>query len=267
MQIGVTIRNMGPESTRAMMADCARAAEDAGCESLWITDHIAIPPDDAEGSGGRYVDPLVTLAWLAGFTKRIRLGTGVMVLPYRPPLMFARQVAALQELSGERLLLGVGIGWMGAEFRALGIDRRHRARDSDEVLKFLEACFADDVVEANGQAFLFLPRPVKPPVLVGGRAPHALARAARYGDGWLPMATNVSDLIAAKAHYRRLTDQLGKPPGSVTLMTGLPLADVGRARQEIEDYAAAGVDRIVCAIRYRTFTEYATAMARVAMLR
>jgi probable F420-dependent oxidoreductase len=258
------MRNMGPESTRAMMADCARAAEDGGCESLWITDHVAIPPDDSEGSGGRYVDPLVTLAWLAGMTKRIRFGTGVMVLPYRPPLMFARQVAALQELSGNRLLLGVGIGWMDAEFRALGVARRDRARDSDLVLGFLDRCFANDVVEANGQPFLFLPRPAKPPVLVGGRAPHALERAARFGDGWLPMAMNPDDVVAAKAHYRRLTDQRGKPPGTVTLMTGLPLEDVGRARAQIDEYRIAGVDRIVCAIRYRTFTEYATTMSRLA---
>ncbi len=141
MQVGVTMRNMGPESTRAMMADCARAAQDSGAESVWITDHVAIPPDDAEGSGGRYVDPLITLAWLAGITRTIKLGSGVIVLPYRPPLMFARQVAALQELSGGRLLLGVGIGWMDAEFRALGIERSDRGRDSDAVLAFLDTVF------------------------------------------------------------------------------------------------------------------------------
>ena len=264
VQIGVTMRNMGRESTRALMADCARAAEAAGCESIWITDHVAIPPDDSEGSGGRYVDPFVTLAWLAGITRRIRLGTGVLVLPYRPPLMFARQVAALQELSDARLLLGVGIGWMDAEFRALGIERRHRARDSDRVLKFLDDCFAHDVVTANGQPFLFLPRPAKPPVLVGGRAPHALERAARFGDGWLPMAMKPAELVGAIAEYRRLAAQYGKAPGSVTLMTGLALDDSGRVRSDIESYAAAGVDRLVCAVRYRTFTEYAVAMARLA---
>lgn len=264
MQVGVTMRNMGPESTRAMMADCARAAEDSGCESLWVTDHIAIPPDDAEGSGGRYVDALVTLAWLAGLTKRIRLGAGVIVLPYRPPLMFARQVAALQELSGNRLLLGVGIGWMKAEFGALGIELRDRARDSENVLRFFNQCFASDVVEANGQPFLFLPRPTKPPVLVGGRAPHALERAAQFGDGWLPMGMQPEALVAAKAQYRRLTDQYGKSPGTVTLMTGLALEDTGKARSQVDAYADAGVDRIVCAIRYRTFTEYANSMGRLA---
>jgi len=264
VQVGVTMRNMGPESTRAMMMDCARAAESSGCESLWITDHVAIPPDDAEGSGGRYVDPLITLGWLAGVTKRIKLGAGVIVLPYRPPLMFARQVAALQELSGNRLLLGVGIGWMAAEFRALGIELRHRARDSDNVLGCLNEYFANDVVEANGQPFLFLPRPAKPPVLVGGRAPHALERAAKFGDGWMPMGMKPEDLIVARAAYRRLTDERGRTPGTITLMTGLALDDVVRARDQLDAYRNAGVDRLVCAIRYRTFTEYSVSMSRLA---
>jgi probable F420-dependent oxidoreductase len=231
---------------------------------LWITDHVAIPPDDAEGSGGRYVDPLITLAWLAGIVRTMQLGSGVIVLPYRPPLMFARQVAALQELSAGRLLLGVGIGWMEAEFRALGIKRSDRGRDSDAVLAFLERCFGSDVVEANGQSFLFRPRPAKPPVLVGGRAPHALERAARYGDGWLPMGTSPSDLVTAKSEYRELTDRFGKPPGTITLMTALPLHDTGRARDQLEAYRNAGVDRIVCAVRYRTYTEYAGTMAKLA---
>jgi probable F420-dependent oxidoreductase len=258
------MRNMGRESTRAMMADCARAAEGSGAESLWITDHVAIPPDDAEGSGGRYIDPLITLAWLAGVTRTLKLGSGVIVLPYRPPLMFARQVAALQELSAGRLLLGVGIGWMDAEFRALGLDRRKRGRDSDAVLAFLDRCFAADVVEANGQPFLFLPRPPKPPVLVGGRAPHALERAARFGDGWLPMGMSPSDVATAKLRYRQLTARYDKAPGTISLMTALPLHDANRTRELLDAYSGAGVDRIVCAVRYRTFTEYASTMAALA---
>ena len=112
MKIGVTLRNMGPQSSPEVLLEGAQVAEAAGIESLWITDHIAIPPDDAQGSNGRYLDPLVTLAVLAGATSRIGLGTGVLILPYRPPLPTAKQVATLQELSSDRLLLGVGIGWI-----------------------------------------------------------------------------------------------------------------------------------------------------------
>jgi alkanesulfonate monooxygenase SsuD/methylene tetrahydromethanopterin reductase-like flavin-dependent oxidoreductase (luciferase family) len=120
VKLGIALRTMGPQSRPDVLLACARAAEDAGLDELWVPDHLAIPPDDAEGSDGRYLDPLATLAWLAAATTRIALGTGVLILPYRPALPTAKQVATLQELSGGRLLLGVGVGWMAAEFRALG---------------------------------------------------------------------------------------------------------------------------------------------------
>lgn len=263
VQVGVTLRNMGPESTRELMAQCAQMAEAAGLESVWITEHVAIPPDDAEGSGGRYVDPLVTLGWLAGITHTIKLGIGVIVLPYHAPLRLARQVAAVQELSNGRVLLGVGIGWMDAEFRALGIERADRGKISDAHLAYFNRCFAADVVEAHGQPFLFLPRPQKPPVLVGGREPHALQRAARYGDGWMPMGLKAQDAAAARARYRTATDALGKPPGSITVMTGLPLDDGTKLRSAFAAYRNAGVDRIVCAIRYTTSAGYGVAVQRL----
>jgi probable F420-dependent oxidoreductase len=256
VQIGVTLRNMGEESTAATMRECAAAAETLGFESLWITDHVAIPPDDAEGSGGRYVDPLITLAWMSGFTKSIRLGVGVIVLPYRTALPFAKQVAALQELSEGRLLLGVGVGWMAAEFKALGVDRSERGRRSDEMLEFLRACFAADVMHANGQAFLFKPRPSPPPILVGGAAPHALMRAARFGDAWLPMAGKPDDIRAAVHDYHALTESLGRPRGSVTVMSRVDLGDASRGRDQVEAWRALGIDRLVCGLRYRDAAEY-----------
>jgi probable F420-dependent oxidoreductase len=246
-----------------MMAECAALAEAAGLESLWITEHVAIPPDDAEGSGGRYVDPLVTLGWLAGITATIKLGVGVIVLPYHAPLRLARQVAAVQELSDGRVLLGVGIGWMDAEFRALGLRRADRGRTSDDHLAFFNRCFAADVVEAHGQPFLFLPRPQKPPVLVGGREPHALQRAARFGDGWMPMGLKPDDAAAARLRYRAVTDTLARPPGTITVMTGLPLDDSAKLRSALGAYRTAGIDRVVCAIRYTTNAEYRLAVQRI----
>jgi len=112
VQIGLVLRNMGPASHPATLAAVARAADAApAIADLWVTDHVAIPPDDAEGSGGRYLDPLGTLAFLAGCTTRVGLGTSVLVLPYRPPLATAKWIATVQELSGGRLRLGVGVGW------------------------------------------------------------------------------------------------------------------------------------------------------------
>lgn len=269
---GVTLRNMGPQSMPETIAACAALAEDADLDSLWITDHIAIPPDDAKGSGGRYLDPLITLAWIAASTKRIKLGTGVLILPYRSALPTAKQVATLQELAGERLLLGVGIGWMDAEFRALGLDRHARGQTSDDVLEFLNRCFAEnaaedgdqkDVVEANGQPFLFKPKPAKPPIYVGGRAPHALKRAVRYGDGWLPMGLSPERLAADIETYQELTEAAGKPPGLVTIMRGLPLDDALQARDLLAQYEEVGVERFVCGVPYGTTDEFS---ARIAQL-
>ena len=256
MELGISIRNMGTQSTRETVAACARAAEERGVESIWITDHIAIPPDDAEGSGGRYLDTLTTLAWLAGQTERIKLGTGVLILPYRAALPTAKQVATVQELSGNRLILGVGIGWMDPEFRALGVDRHARGRISDQTLAFFHECFDQDEVTANGQTFLFKPRPPKPPILIGGRAPHALARAAKYGDGWFPMARTPENLGPAIAQYRQMTEAQGRPPGQITVSTRLPLDEPGQTRDLWAQYRDLGADRLICGLGYDTGDQF-----------
>ena len=100
MHIGLMIRNMGDQSTKEIMAGAALAAEEKGFESIWVVDHIAIPPNNAEGSGGRYVDILSSLAWLAGVTSTIKIGSGVLIAPYREILPTAKQIASIQELSG-----------------------------------------------------------------------------------------------------------------------------------------------------------------------
>ncbi len=256
MDIGVGIRNMGVQSTPQLMAACARAAEEMAFESIWVVDHIAIPPDDAEGSGGRYLDTLTTLAWLAGITAHVKLGSGVLILPYRAALPTAKQIATVQELSGNRLVLGVGIGWMEAEFRALGLRRRDRGRVSDETLAFFHACFAGDEVEVNGQKFIFKPRPPMPPILIGGRAPYAIERAAKFGDGWFPVARGPDDIAAALPRYRELTDAVNRPPGTVTASARLPLDDPSQTRDLLGRYRDLGVDRLVCGIRYDTIEEY-----------
>ena len=250
MHLGVVVRNMGEQSTPATMGACATAAEAAGLESVWVVDHIAIPPDDAEGSGGRYVDPLISLAWLAGVTRRIRLGIGTLVLPYRPALPVAKQIAAIQELSGERMLLGVGIGWMDAEFRALGVDRRRRGRISDATLAFIRECFEHDEVTANGQSLLFRPRPACPPIYVGGAAPHALRRAAAYGDGWLPIGMAPARLPGARAEYAEVCAAAGRPVGEVVVMGNLPLDDAGAAAGVLRDFDEGGASRFVLTGRY-----------------
>jgi len=266
MRIGVVVRNMGPPSTRETLLACARLAEDAGLDDLWVTDHLAIPPDDAEGSGGRYLEALATLAFLAGATERIGLGTGVLILPYRPPLLTARWVATLQELSAGRLRLGVGVGWMPAEFRALGVERQRRGALADEALAFLQRCFEADLAEANGQPFLFRPRPTRPPIYVGGAPPQALERAVRFGDGWMPMGADPERLRAPIAELRRLAEAAHRAPPEVVAMGRLPLEDRALAADQLAALAAVGVTALVHGDRYSRPDEFEPIVEALAVL-
>jgi probable F420-dependent oxidoreductase len=257
MELGLYLRNMGPQSTRGMLLDCARAAEQADIDHLWVADHIAIPPDEAEGSGGRYLDPLATLAFLAAATDRIRLGTGVLVLPYRPPLATAKWVATIQELSADRMLFGIGVGWMDAEFRVVGAPRLHRGAITDETLEFVHRCFSADEVEAKGQRFLFLPRPKRPPIYVGGAGDAALHRAARFGEGWMPNGSDPHKLTAPIAALGRLFADCGKAAPAVIALTRLPLDDAESAAERAQALARAGVTGLVHVSRYGSAAEFA----------
>jgi len=251
MQVGVVVRNMGPQSAPDTLVAAARAVDAAPViADLWVTDHIAIPPDDAEGSGGRYLDPLATLAFLAGLTARVGLGTSVLVLPYRPPLPTAKWIATVQELSRGRLRLGVGAGWMAAEFRALGVDLRHRGKLMDEALAFLDGCFADDLAEAHGQPFLFRPRPPRPPLFIGGAPPHAFRRALAHRAGWMPMGLPPDALHPLAAELRERAAAAELPAPEVAVLTALPVDDVAAARDLLARYAEAGATRVIHGARY-----------------
>ncbi len=251
MKIGISIRVMGPQSGADTIASILQSAEAAGVDCAWIVDHIAIPPDDAEGSGGRYLDPLASLAWMAGQTSRIAIGTSVLILPYRPALPTAKAIATIQELSGNRLRLGMGIGWMDPEFKALGLDRHQRGKTSDETLAFFHECFANDVVIANDQPFLFRPRPERPPFYIGGRAPHAIERALKYGDGWMPMG-KVEKLAPDIALYRSKAADAGLAAPEIVTFGGLDENDEAKSRATIAEYEAAGITQMIVGRPYDT---------------
>jgi probable F420-dependent oxidoreductase len=258
MQLGIVLRLMGPASQAELVMACARAADRSPIDELWVPDHIAIPPDDAEGSGGRYLDALASLAVLAGVTDRIGLGTGVLVLPYRPPIPTAKWVATIQELSGGRLRLGVGVGWMRTEFRVLGVDPRRRGELTDRALDALRRCFdaADDVVHENGQPFYFRPRPARPPIFVGGAAPQALERAARFGDGWMPMSADPDELAPDVRRLREIGASAGKPTPEVVAFGTVPMEDPRRAAEQLARLAEIGVTRFATGTRYATADEF-----------
>jgi probable F420-dependent oxidoreductase len=274
MKYGIAIRNMGPQSTRATMRECAAAAERLGFDALFVSDHLCIPPDDAEGSGGRYLDVLASLAWFAGATERIRLGVSVLVLPYRPAVLTAKQIATIQELSGGRMILGAGVGWMRREFEALGVEKRMRGRISNETLRVIRHLFAHDAEGYTGELvkfppFVFAPRPPCPPIWVGGNGAPALERAAEFGDGWHPMlpadklAPMVAELKAKLAARGRGGDF------EIVVRRGMRLDDLAAARAALAAERAAGATYFILDLgRYadaRVFAERAEAfMAKVA---
>ena len=258
MKIGIHLRNAGPHATREMLADCARIADALPIDDLWVFDHLAIPPEESEGSGGLYIDPLAALAFVAAITERINIGARVLILPYRPAFLTAKWIASIQALSAGRLQLGVGVGWMEAEFRALDVPRSRRGAISDETLELLLRCFGSDEIDLNGQTVLFLPRPERPPIYIGGTGPHALARAARYGDGWAAPNDDPETLQEPIVELRRLFADAGKPEPEIIAAGRLALDDYSSVRDRFGRLAEIGVTRYALGVPYSSADEFRT---------
>jgi probable F420-dependent oxidoreductase len=245
MKYGIAIRNMGPQSGRETFRACARIAQDAGFDGLFVSDHLCIPPDQTEGSGGRYFDVLSALAYLAGITEHIRIGVSVLVLPYRPAVLTAKQVATVQELSDERLILGVGVGWMKPEFDALGVDIRRRGAIATETLRVLHHLFDNsEPLPYHGKliefpAFVFEPHPKRPPIWIGGGGGNALQRVVDFGDGWHPMQ-RAAELKPMVEDLRARMRAAGRPDPEIVVRRGMRLDDVPAARAKLDAERDAG---------------------------
>ncbi|MGH7906988.1 MAG: TIGR03619 family F420-dependent LLM class oxidoreductase [Candidatus Binataceae bacterium] len=264
MKFGVAIRNMGPQSTPGTMKECAHTAEQLGFDALFVSDHLCIPPNQTEGSGGRYVEALTTLAWLAGVTDSIRLGTSVLVLPYRPAVLMAKQIASIQELAGGRLILGAGVGWMREEFEALGVDRRHRGAIATEDLRVIRHLFNEDTKPYDGAhvrfpGFVFLPRPVLPPIWVGGSGAAAIARAVEFGDGWHPMLP-AAELKTAAPELKRKADAAGRGDMEIIVRRGVRSTDTAAIQEQIGADRDAGATYFIADFgRYNDEAEFSNA--------
>ncbi len=188
--LGVNVPNFGPEASPAVLLDWARFAEDSGFNTLVVSDHVAPTPEVSALYPDPFYDPFTLLTWLAPQTTRIRLGTSVLVLPYRHPLLTARLAATLHLLSGNRFVLGVGSGWATTEFAVLGLDAAQRGRLTDEALDVVTRAWQGPTVSGDGFADVAtgpLSPAGPPPVWVGGASPAAIRRAARYADAWHPI--------------------------------------------------------------------------------
>lgn len=192
MQFGLTLPNFqyGAPATREHLLAVAQTAEECGYTSVWTSDHILVGADFPRY--GTIFECLTTLAWLGAKTERIRIGTSILVAPMRNAILTAKQAATIDNLTGGRFVLGVGLGWNEGEYRFLGADWKRRARVMDESLQVMRNLWTSDRPTFSGESYqyenaLFFPKPAQPdgpPIWVGGGSAAALKRAAHFGDNW-----------------------------------------------------------------------------------
>ena len=250
MRFGLFGVNFGPLADPERQRRVVLAAEETGFESVWTGEHVVLPVKDnpvAIPAETPFLDSLVALTRIAGFTQRVKLATGILVLPHHNPVLLAKALASLDVVSGGRLIAGFGGGYAEAEFQALGVDFHRRGAKTDDALR---ALWTQDEPAHQGPfasvaGVRFEPKPVQrphPPIVVGGTAPPALARAAREGDGWFGFALTVEQTAAIVRELARLRAELGRGDRrfEISLMPAeAPSEDlVARA-------AAAGVDRLI----------------------
>lgn len=219
MKLGINLINFGPSATPQVLAGWAELAEGLGYHSLLTSDHVAVTTDVTERYPAPFYEPISTLGWLAGITERIELGTTVTIVPYRHPLETARAFANIDQLSGGRLIFGVGVGWASMEFAALGVPFERRGALTDEYLDIIIDHWTHDTVSHDGTNRFddvdTSPRPARrphPPIWVGGGSDAALQRAIRLGAAWHPIRQRPPAFRdEAVPHLRAMADAAGRP--------------------------------------------------------
>jgi len=226
MNVGVWIPNCRHLATPEIIRSTAVRAEHLGYDSIWVSDHVVVPHANVVNFGETVFDPLVTLAVVAGATSRVRLGTTVLIVPYRNPVVTAKMISSLDALSGGRFILGIGAGWVAAESVALGVPFAERGAMTDEYLETMrelwtsrEPSFTGKYTQFSG--LVFEPKPLQkpyPPIWVGGHSRAALRRTVQFGAAWHPINRSPEELRAGRAELTRLSKVRGRAePPTVTL--------------------------------------------------
>ena len=238
MKFGLSLPNQGPVATPENMVRLARLGQELSFDSLWVSDHLFIPyqlesrmPYNA-AAGRLWVkptdnvfEPLMTLAFLGGIVQTPKLGIGVLVIPYRDPVVTAKMLVTLDVLTGGRAILGAGVGWMREEFETFGASYQDRGAVTDEYIRvFKELCTADEP-HFEGKHYRvsnvgFYPKPVQkphPPVWIGGQSTRAIRRVARLGDGWLPSHISPETLAENLGTLRRFCEEAGRDPDTIEI--------------------------------------------------
>jgi probable F420-dependent oxidoreductase len=258
MKYGLFFANAGPFSVPETFEALVRGADELGFESLWTVEHVVVPvgygsqypySKDGRMPGGEKApipDPIVPLAYAAAITRRVRLATGILILPQRHPAYVAKEMASLDVLSRGRAILGIGIGWLAEEFAALGVPFDERVARTEESVRAIRSLWSDDPKPFDGHFWRWNavesnPKPVqKPgvPIVVGGHVEGAARRAARIGDGFFPAKGDLPKLLAAMRDECR---KLGRRPEEIEITTGGGALDPDNVKR----YEDLGVSRLV----------------------
>jgi probable F420-dependent oxidoreductase len=261
MKFGLMYANGGPFAFPEMVVHLAQTAERCGIESLWTVEHVVIPvgyqstyPYDPSGRIPApdqlpLPDPLAWLAYAAAVTKTIKLATGILILPQRHPLYVAKEVATIDVLSHGRVILGIGVGWLEEEFRALGIPFGERAARTAEAVRAMRSLWKDEAAPFHGKYYRWdavesHPKPIqKPgvPIVVGGHTEMAARRAARYGDGFFPGVAEDEKLKWLLGVMRDECKKIGRDPKTIEVTSGRAVPTV----DSVKELTDLGVSRFM----------------------
>lgn len=263
MDIGLFAPLGNGNASAELLRALGREAEDRGFESIWVAEHVVLF-DDYESrypyaADGRFpgggdtglLEPLTALTYLAAVTDRIRLGTGICLVPQRNPVYTAKQVVDLDCLSGGRVDFGIGVGWLREEFEAVAAPFAQRGTRTDEYLQVMRSLWTDDVSSFEGEHYALppcrmYPKPVQrphPPIHVGGESAAAMRRAARHGDGWYSFNRLPDELDEPLERLDAMLDEEGRTRGDLQLTVSPYFHPVDAAA--VDAYRARGVDRLV----------------------
>jgi probable F420-dependent oxidoreductase len=289
VEFGFSLPGRGPLATPDAILELATTAEALRYASVFVTDHVVLPVSSDRsvypysptgqfpgGAQQAYLEPLAVLSHLAHATRRIRLGTSVLVIPYRNPLLTAKMLATIDVLSGGRVILGAGVGWLAEEFEALQTPPfEERGRVTDEYLALMRAVWTSDPVRFDGRYYRVkdvhaLPKPTGSiPIWIGGHTSAALARVGRLADGWHPIGLRPPAMLLPDEYARSVETirtharEAGRDPASITLSLRVPMevrpprakppagdrplfqGTAAEVRSDIERYAALGVSHFV----------------------
>ncbi len=218
MKVGVVLPTYRRLASAENITRAAWLSESLGYDSVWVTDHIVVPSTSVDSFGPDFFEAVSVMAYLAGITRRVEIGAAILIVPYRHPLMLAKMISTIDQLSHGRVILGAGLGWLESESALMGVPHRRRARVADETLAAMRACWESAEPEFHGEVydfggFHFAPRPHagrRLPVLVGGATTVALRRAAHLGDGWIGDDQTFEEMEASLAQLDKELHAAGR---------------------------------------------------------